>query len=132
MHSEVPPTKLAIVIGKPSIITASSTPMSTPSSRALVATMPRRLPSKASCSIRRRSYSPQALSIGANVIRITNLSRITCQGQVNVVDLLKVTNKGSDLPGKAWSYLRCHTVPRYSIQPELSSLPEHGSGIVKR
>lgn len=49
-------TKLAkLPLGKPSIITASSTPISTPSSRAFVATIPRRLPEKASFSILRRS-----------------------------------------------------------------------------
>lgn len=41
--------------GKPNIITASSTPISTPSSRAFVATIPSKRPSKASFSIRRRS-----------------------------------------------------------------------------
>ena len=51
-----PLTKLANPpMGNPSIITASSTPISTPSSRALVATIPSKLPEKASLSILRRS-----------------------------------------------------------------------------
>jgi hypothetical protein len=49
-------TKLAMLKGNPSIMTASSTPISTPSSRAFVATIPRRLPPNASRSILRRSY----------------------------------------------------------------------------
>lgn len=52
----VAPTKLARPpIGKPSMITASNTPMSTPSSSAFVATMPSRFPENASASILRRS-----------------------------------------------------------------------------
>lgn len=49
------PTKLDSDMGNPHTITASSTPISTPSSSAFVATRPRIFPEKASCSIFRRS-----------------------------------------------------------------------------
>lgn len=49
-------TKFARPNGYPSMITASRTPISTPSSSAFVATIPNKLPEKASCSIFLRSY----------------------------------------------------------------------------
>jgi len=54
-HHRKVQTKLAIPNGKPSMMTASKTPMSTPSSRAFVATIPSKFPENASCSMRRRS-----------------------------------------------------------------------------
>lgn len=59
-------TKLAIPpIGNPSIMTASSIPMSTPSSKALVATIPSKFPENASFSILRRSYKMDVRMIPA-------------------------------------------------------------------
>lgn len=60
-ESETIHTKLARVIGKPSIKTASRTPISTPSSKAFVATIPTSWPVNASCSIFRRSWQRNSL-----------------------------------------------------------------------
>ena len=66
-------TKLAMPpIGKPSMMTASRIPMSTPSSRALVATRPSKLPENASCSIRRRSYISVNKLLCSMIPRILN------------------------------------------------------------
>lgn len=48
-------TKLATLMGKPSMITISRAPMSIPSSRAFVAMIPSNCPENASSSMRRRS-----------------------------------------------------------------------------
>jgi hypothetical protein len=81
-------TKLEIDAGKPSMITASNTPISTPSSRALVAIMPRRLPENASCSMRLRSLmilldqddiSQRKGLPAVNSLPIASVSNLTCE-----------------------------------------------------